>query len=276
MVRTPPGRYDTRQVNWARSGIVGILWGTRTPILIGLAGCSSDDAPAPRLEGDSPGCVGLGAGGATSLDDAICPTTERPSAASFEDELAQFRSRDAATPPPEAPIVFTGSSSIALWTNLAADMAPHPVVENGLSGSRISDTLAHYESTILPYDPQGVVLYAGENELDEGLCPPCVFRDFEALVELLRAAGLDAPVLYISMKPSPARSALLDGMAEANAYIEAFAAETENVEFIDIVEPMLDETGAPRPELFTSDRLHMNEAGYAIWAAAVKPYLDDL
>jgi lysophospholipase L1-like esterase len=34
---------------------------------------------------------------------------------------------------------------------------------------------------------------------------------------------------------------------------------------------MLDGRGLPRPELFSSDSLHMSPAGYALWTKILKP-----
>jgi len=36
---------------------------------------------------------------------------------------------------------------------------------------------------------------------------------------------------------------------------------------------MLNESGGPRPEIFVSDRLHMNADGYKIWKKVVGPFL---
>ena len=36
---------------------------------------------------------------------------------------------------------------------------------------------------------------------------------------------------------------------------------------------MLGEDGEPLPDIFVDDGLHLNAAGYAIWAEAVRPYL---
>lgn len=44
--------------------------------------------------------------------------------------------------------------------------------------------------------------------------------------------------------------------------------------FIDVFTPMLNASGQPRPELFKSDMLHMNSAGYALWQSLVGPVLD--
>jgi lysophospholipase L1-like esterase len=36
---------------------------------------------------------------------------------------------------------------------------------------------------------------------------------------------------------------------------------------------MLDAAGQPRAELFVADRLHLSEAGYAVWRPIVAPLL---
>ena len=56
-------------------------------------------------------------------------------------------------------------------------------------------------------------------------------------------------IAYISIKPSPARAALLPQIRAANALIRTAAAAREQVEYIDIFTPMLGDSGEPRPEL---------------------------
>lgn len=47
-----------------------------------------------------------------------------------------------------------------------------------------------------------------------------------------------------------------------------------NAEYIDIVRPMDDEYGDPKPALFLEDMLHMKPAGYRIWQQVMQPYLE--
>src|SRR2546423_15152427 len=53
-------------------------------------------------------------------------------------EIFVFRVIDRLHPPPRDSVVFTGSSTIAHWTSLAADMAPVPVTRRGISGARLN------------------------------------------------------------------------------------------------------------------------------------------
>jgi len=45
------------------------------------------------------------------------------------------------------------------------------------------------------------------------------------------------------------------------------------MDFINVVPLMLGADGRPKPDIFVTDRLHMNAKGYAIWVDAVRPYL---
>jgi hypothetical protein len=40
--------------------------------------------------------------------------------------------------------------------------------------------------------------------------------------------------------------------------------------FIDVFNPMLGPDGKPDPTLFSGDRLHMNEKGYALWTRIIR------
>jgi lysophospholipase L1-like esterase len=55
--------------------------------------------------------------------------------------------------------------------------------------------------------------------------------------------------------------------------IKDFLKGKKKTSFIDVYNPMLMANGKPKPEIFLSDSLHMNEKGYAIWKKEMKRYL---
>ena len=57
---------------------------------------------------------------------------------------------------------------------------------------------------------------------------------------------------------------------KANEMIEEFCRRNDQLHFIDVFTPMLDEDGQPRGELFIGDQLHMNAAGYELWTEIVR------
>ena len=68
----------------------------------------------------------------------------------------------------EGPLVFVGSSIFHRWTNLAAQMAPLPVVNRAVDGLMTSDVLAMLDRAVLPLHPRVVVYYCGSNDVDAG------------------------------------------------------------------------------------------------------------
>src|SRR5574341_999117 len=152
----------------------------------------------------------------------------------FADEIAAFADADVATPPPERPIVFTGSSSIRLWTTLGADLAPLPVLNRGFGGSQLASVNHYLDDVVLRYRPRAVVLYAGDNDLDErtGKTAADVVVGFETFVARVHAAVPDARIYFLAIKPSRLRWARWPEMARANAAIAERCARDPRLAFL--------------------------------------------
>jgi lysophospholipase L1-like esterase len=193
----------------------------------------------------------------------------------FADEIAAFEVADRERPPPERPIVFVGSSSIRLWDTLAEDFAPLPVINRGFGGSQLWHVNHWVEPAVLRYRPRAVVLYAGDNDLDErtGKRAEDVARDFEAFLGLVHAAVPDARVYYLAIKPSRLRWARWPEMRRANQAIAALCARDPRLAFLDTAAPMLATGEPPSRALFLFDGLHLSAEGYALWTSVVKPRL---
>jgi lysophospholipase L1-like esterase len=189
----------------------------------------------------------------------------------FEDEIASFEAADRINPPPRNGVLFVGSSSIRVWPSLKADFPNIEVLQRGFGGSTL-DQVDHYSPRIvLPYCPRLIVLYAGDNDLAEGRTPEQVLTDFKTFVRLVRPSMPRTRIIFVSIKPSTARVALLGKMREANALVRQYIATDPSLTYVDVFTPMLEPTGVPRGELFQSDGLHMNAQGYAIWRGLLQP-----
>ena len=189
----------------------------------------------------------------------------------FEDEIASFEAADRVSRPPKGNVLFVGSSSIRVWPDLKVDFPNIDVLQRGFGGSTL-DEVDHYASRIvLPYCPRLIVLYAGDNDLAEGRTPEQILADFKTFVGLVRNPMPKTRIIFVSIKPSTARVALLGKMREANALVRQYIASDPSLTYVDVFTPMLDSTGVPRGELFQSDGLHMNAQGYAIWRGLLQP-----
>jgi lysophospholipase L1-like esterase len=179
-------------------------------------------------------------------------------------------------PPPEHPILFIGSSSIRLWDSLQVMFPDKPVLNRGFGGAVLTDLIYFFDRVVKPYHPVRVVIYCGDNDIARGYSPRQVTKDFRELFNMIRGEFPGAGITYISIKPSPARWDLWTGMRKANHSIFEFLARQENTSYLDLEPIMVDrDRNYPRPDIFRPDSLHLNHKGYAAWAEALRPLLDD-
>ena len=188
----------------------------------------------------------------------------------FESELRAFDF----SPAPTDAVVFYGSSSFRLWDNLAQSFPGIPVVNRGFGGSTLADCIAVLPRVLLPLRPARLILYAADNDLDQGASPERALGLFRQFMERIRGHFPALPIGYVSIKPSPVRFTNIANIRRTNGLIQAAISEYPGVTYLDLFSPMLSPTGAARPELFTEDGLHMNSAGYALWSREIGAWLD--
>ena len=219
--------------------------------------------------------------GATVCAAALCATgavhaLENRQAASetgWEDALAAFAAADVKQRPEPGGVLFVGSSSIRLWDTLETEFADARVIKRGFGGSRLSDCVKLLDRLVIKYRPRTVLLYAGDNDLAEGSTPEQVLERVKAFADGVHGRLPQTNVTFISIKPSPARRALISKARAANRLVQAYAALHPRVDYIDVFTPMLAADGSPRLELFRRDALHLNEAGYALWRSIIRPFV---
>ncbi|MFC3076681.1 GDSL-type esterase/lipase family protein [Phenylobacterium terrae] len=217
--------------------------------------------------------AGLAAAFALSASGAAAqPAVADADPARFADQIAAFAEEDRAALRPACQIVFTGSSSVRFWKTLGQDLAPLPVLNRGFGGSRIADVNHFFEQVVGRYRPAAVVFYAGENDLAAGKDPAAIVADFEQFLALKEKALGETPVYFISLKPSKLRWDHFAAQSWVNDRIRELADRRADLEFIDVVGPMLQD-GRPK-DIFVEDNLHMTPAGYVLWTGAVKPVLE--
>lgn len=219
--------------------------------------------------------------GATVCAAALCATgavhaLENRQAAGetgWEDALAAFAAADVKQRPEPGGVLFVGSSSIRLWDALETEFADARVIKRGFGGSRLSDCVKLLDRLVIKYRPRTVLLYAGDNDLAEGSTPEQVLERVKAFADGVHGRLPQTNVTFISIKPSPARRALISKARAANRLVQAYAALHPRVDYIDVFTPMLAADGSPRLELFRKDALHLNEAGYALWRTIIRPFV---
>ncbi|KZC40485.1 MULTISPECIES: SGNH/GDSL hydrolase family protein [Rhodanobacter] len=194
--------------------------------------------------------------------------------AQWNAEIAAFQAADRAHPPAPGAVLFIGSSSIRMWTSLAAYFPEAHTLNRGFGGSQIADSTYFADRIVAPYHPRAIVMYAGDNDLEAGRRPQQVHDDFAAFVRKARSYDPGVSIAFIAIKPSVARKALLPKIREANALVRDWAATQRQVAYLDIFTPMLGKDSQPRDKWFAQDGLHMNRTGYELWIGIVRPWVD--
>lgn len=193
----------------------------------------------------------------------------------WESEIEAFEASDAEVFPEPSQILFTGSSSIRMWSTLVEDMAPLGVLNRGFGGAHMDHVLHFYERVIRPYKARALVVYVGDNDIGAGKTPQTVESDFRALVARVRRDQPDIPIYYLTIKASRLRWNLWPIMHEANQRIEALAKTDPLIHVIDVSTPMMQKAGGGEPpsSLFLFDGLHLSDEGYALWTEIVRTRL---
>lgn len=190
----------------------------------------------------------------------------------FEDEVKNLKKSDNQVNTNNL-VLFTGSSSIRLWSDLADDFDGYNILNRGFGGSIMGDLLHFYDQLILPYKPKKVFIYEGDNDLAADIPIEDILTDAKTLVSKIQSDLPGTAVYFISPKPSISRWHLKEKYEQLNYQLGLWTLFKSDVEFIDIWTPMLDDSGEVRPELFIGDGLHMNGLGYDIWQEVISSYI---
>ena len=193
--------------------------------------------------------------------------------ARWEKSIAAFEQSDRTKPPPQKALVFTGSSTILFWKTMTEDLPDHKVINRGFGGSQIVDATHFADRIIIPYKPKMVLIRSGGNDIFSGKSPAVVFQDFKDFVAKIHSKLPKTEVVYIALSPSVARWENADKEKSLNMMVLEFTKKNKHVKYLDDADISLGADGKPRPELFVTDKLHLNAEGYKLFAARVRKFL---
>lgn len=194
----------------------------------------------------------------------------------FESEIRQFAEADHRQPSSTPVVLFAGSSSFRLWTNLPAAFPGMTVLNRGFGGSTMQDLLRHFDPVVGARRPKAVVVYEGDNDLAKKRSLELIESQFAEFLDRMHRQLPGTPVLILAVKPSPSRRPLLDQQRELNERLRRLCASRPGVGFADTFAVVLDGAGEPDPSLFKPDRLHLNDQGYRVWTPVISKALKSL
>lgn len=193
----------------------------------------------------------------------------------WEETIQKFEQADQANPVTANPILFVGSSSIAIWQDIAEYFPEKNILNRGFGGSNFEDLLYYADRVIYPYKPAKVFVYEGDNDLAQGISPKKTFKRARKLRKKIARALGDTPVVFIAAKPSVARWEMKEDFLAYNSKLKAYAEKTDHTEYADVWTPAIGEDGKVVSHIFRDDNLHMNAEGYKIWHRVLAPYVNE-
>jgi lysophospholipase L1-like esterase len=173
-------------------------------------------------------------------------------------------------------LVFLGDSITQGWGDQLAESFPAVKIANrGISGDTTRGMLIRLQD-VLAINPGGVVLLMGTNDLEEGAEPETIAGNVKLILAALGEHDAKMPVVLCQIFPSSAtKERPADKIRATNQLYADAVKENPQVTLLDTWTLFADEKGDAKAEEFP-DLLHPNEAGYAKWAAALRPVLATL
>jgi lysophospholipase L1-like esterase len=193
--------------------------------------------------------------------------------ARFQSEINRFKSDSTDYGKVKHLILFTGSSTIRMWTEVDKDLPDRKVLNRGFGGSFMSELLFYTDTVIVQCHPEKIFIYEGDNDIAVGKKPREIIIDAGKLVDLIHKKLPQTSICFIAAKPSISRWALKDIYLDFNRQLKEFTTTKPRVFYLDMWNMMMDAEGKPRADIFLADGLHMNRVGYDIWKSEVRKFL---
>ena len=199
-----------------------------------------------------------------------------PGAAQWEGDISRWKAQDKLDPPAPGAIVFTGSSSIRRWEQLALDFADYRIIQRGFGGAQFDDLNKYAADIVLPYKPAAVVVWAGTNDLASGGEGDEVFADFQQFVTTVHEAQPSVEIFYLGIMPTPGREGNRPQEDIANRQISALVYSNPKLHYVDLPTAFT-QLDPYQSDAFLNqfvDSIHLSREGYEFWTSLIRPKLE--
>ena len=172
-------------------------------------------------------------------------------------------------------LVFFGDSITQGWGDrLASEFPGAKIANRGISGDTTRGMLLRLDDDVLQLNPSGIVMLMGTNDIEEQATPTQVANNTLAIIERLGEHNSAMPIIVCRVMPSSASKKRPAAKLQAvNQLVEAGVRDNSQVTVLDTWSLFVNDDGEPNLDEFP-DLLHPNNAGYAKWAAALRPILE--
>lgn len=177
-------------------------------------------------------------------------------------------------------IVFVGDSLTGGWkAPVLAEAFPGVRIANrGVGGDTSRGVLFRFKEDVLDLKPRAIMLLVGGNDLSAHGDPAAAQENITAMLDMVKAQDPSIPIILCQGPPSADPKAPLKPGARADltARIAAAGAGRDNVTVLNLFAVFGTPEGAPIPEYFAPDLVHLSAAGYKKWAEVLVPVFEKL
>lgn len=169
-------------------------------------------------------------------------------------------------------VVFLGDSITQGWGDkLAREFSGMKIANRGIGGDTTRGMLIRLQEDVLALNPSAVVLLMGTNDVEVGIAPDAVGRNVEKIIAAIKAHNPTVPIILNRIFPSSAsKQRPAETIKAINALYENTVRGDAQITVLDTWTLFANAEGDATSEWFP-DLLHLNPAGYARWAAALRP-----
>ncbi|MGH7978434.1 MAG: GDSL-type esterase/lipase family protein, partial [Limisphaerales bacterium] len=164
-----------------------------------------------------------------------------------------------------------GDSITQIWTSLPQLFPDLKIANRGLSGDTTRGVLYRLDADVLSLDPRAIVLLIGTNDIGAGADPSDISDNIKMILKRIRKRYPKIPVIVCEVMPSSEKQHRpAPTIEKLNGLIKKDVKHKSRVYLCDTWSIYaLPDGDCPRDEF--PDLLHPNAAGFAKWAAALKP-----
>lgn len=166
-------------------------------------------------------------------------------------------------------VMLIGDSITEGWRLQDGDGLGVAVTNHGVGWDSTEGVLARLPQ-MKRHNPDKIFIMIGTNDISWGVKTEMVYTNLEAAINQLSNAFPEAEIYLQSIVPREADRA--DIIKRMNARYAEIAVNLD-VHYIDLWADFAAVDNRLNPEL-TEDGLHLNAAGYRLWAKILKPYID--
>ncbi len=192
----------------------------------------------------------------------------------WKDQRTKFAKHTAVD---QGAVVFLGDSITQSWGDDFGKSFPGLKTANrGISGDTTRGMLVRMAEDVLACKPKAVVLLLGTNDLEEKAAPAVIAENVKLILAGLKQSDPKMPIILCQVFPSSAsKSRGAEAIKQVNDLYTAAVKGDSQVILLETWPLFANAAGDAKVEEFP-DLLHPNAAGYAKWAAALRPLLSTL